>query len=309
MTYKMPQESSGLESGKAHLPPETIHQHRITFLRRFDHRLLHRFRLREQPPLWMLPYGSFILLCPLAALLYRAHQYSWPTLRQRMAQPIVMNACRMTLGTALLATLLNGVLGMIIAWILVRLDFPGKRALDMAVDLPFALPTSVGGLTLMIVYSDRGWLGPICQRFGVRIAFTRLGVLLAMMFVSFPFIVRTVQPLLSHFERDLEEAAWCLGASPWMTFWWVIFPYLASALVTGATLAFSRAISEYGSIVLVAANIPHRDLVVSVLIFQRLEQYDHQGALSIAVLMLGISFSIVLTINSIQMHYAAKQRH
>jgi sulfate transport system permease protein len=152
----------------------------------------------------------------------------------------------------------------------------------------------------MTVYSDRGWMGPICSFLGLKVSFTRLGVLIAMIFVSLPFVVRTIQPVLYAIEKEVEEAAWCLGASEWITFWWIIFPSLTSSLLTGTTLAFSRAIGEYGSIVLVAGNIPKQDLVISVLIFQRLEQYDHRGAISIAVLVLSVSFLMLLTINSIQ---------
>jgi len=247
-----------------------------------------------------LGHGIFILVCPILALLWKIKTYSWVVINNSLINPIVIEACKFTFSTGLLATSINCVFGLIIAWVLVKLRFPGKRLLDIAVDLPFALPTSVGGLTLMIVYSDSGWMGPICSFLGFKVSFTKLGVLLAMIFVSIPFVVRTIQPVLCNIEREIEEAAWCLGASEWITFWWVVFPSLTSSLLTGTTLAFSRAISEYGSIVLVAGNIPKQDLVVSVLIFQRLEQYDHQGAISIAVLVLLISFTMLMTINSIQ---------
>jgi len=246
-------------------------------------------------------YGSFILLIPVLALVYRTQSYSWPVIYHCLANSIVLSAFRVTLVTACLATIINSISGIIIAWVLVQLRFPGKKLLDMAVDLPFALPTSVGGLTLMTVYSEQGWLGPVCRFLGIRIAFTRLGVLIAMVFVSLPFVIRTVQPVLAGIEHDIEEAAWCLGASRWTTFWWVIFPALTSSLLTGTALAFSRAIGEYGSIVLVASNIPRQDLVVSVLIFQRLEQYDYRGATSIALSMIILAFTLLLSINSIQL--------
>lgn len=254
-------------------------------------------------------YGSLILVFPILGLLYRSHQYALPVLRQTMFHPIVSSACYITLFSGFIAAMINCLMGILISWILVQLRFPGKRMLDIAVDLPLALPTSVGGLTLMTVYSDQGWMGALCQFLGIRVAFTRLGVIVAMIFVSLPFIIRTVQPVLANLEHDIEEASWCLGASPWITFWWVICPALSSSLLTGATLAFSRAIAEYGSIVLVASNIPRNDLVVSVLIFQRLEQYDYQGAISIAVIMLGISFSIVLTTNTILISQQNKKHH
>lgn len=247
-----------------------------------------------------LHYGSLILLFPILALLYRSKRYAWPVVKQCLFSPIVVAACQVTFMTGLIATAINCVMGIMIAWVLVQYRFPGKKILDMAVDLPFALPTSVGGLTLMTVYNDKGWMGPICAFCGIKIVFTQLGVLMAMIFVSMPFVIRTIQPVLYSIEYEVEEAAWCLGASQWTTFWWVIFPSLSSSLLTGTTLAFSRAIAEYGSIVLVASNIPRRDLVISVLIFQRLEQYDYQGATSIAILVLSISFVILLSINSIQ---------
>lgn len=264
-----------------------------------------KFRLVKIDPLFTmfaiaLHYGSIILLFPVLALLYRSKNYSLPIIKQTVLNPIVLAACQMTLLTGLLATLINCIMGVMLAWILVQLRFPGKRLLDVSVDLPFALPTSVGGLTLMTVYSDQGWMGPVCTLLGLRIAFTQLGVLVAMIFVSLPFIIRTLQPVLSHIERDIEEASWCLGASQWTTFWWVIFPSISSSLLTGIALSFSRAIGEYGSIVLVASNRPRKDLVISVLIFQRLEQYDYQGAITIAVLVLIVSFCILLSINSIQ---------
>lgn len=247
-----------------------------------------------------LHYGSLILLFPVLALLYRSKRYAWPVVKQSLLSPTVIAACQVTFITGLIAAAINCVMGIMIAWVLVQYRFPGKRILDMAVDLPFALPTSVGGLTLMTVYNDKGWMGPICSFFGVKIVFTQLGVLMAMIFVSMPFVIRTIQPVLYGIEHEVEEAAWCLGASQWTTFWWVIFPSLSSSLLTGTTLAFSRAIAEYGSISLVASNIPRRDLVISVLIFQRLDQYDYQGATSIAILVLSISFIILLSINSIQ---------
>ena len=245
-------------------------------------------------------YGIFILICPIGALLRRAKTYSWLAISKSLFKPIVIEALKITFTTALLATIINCVFGLAIAWVLVKLRFPGKELLDIGVDLPFALPTSVGGLTLMIVYSHRGWMGPVCSLLGIKVSFTRLGVLIAMIFVSLPFVIRTIQHVLYNMEKEVEEAAWCLGASEWTTFWWIIFPSLTSSLLTGTTLAFSRAIAEYGSIVLVAGNIPKQDLVISVLIFQRLEQYDHQGAICIALLVMLLSFIMLLTINSIQ---------
>lgn len=248
-----------------------------------------------------LNYGNFILVFPILALLYQVYNYSWYPFLQTISQPIVISACHVTFTTALFATVINIFFGVILAWILVKYKFPGKRLLDIGVDLPFALPTSVGGLTLMTVYSETGWLGPICSWFGIKIAFSRLGVLIAMIFVSLPFVTRTIQPVLYNIDTETEEAAWCIGASYWTTFWRILFPPLTSSLITGAALAFSRAIGEYGSIVLVSSNIQNKDLVVSVLIFQRLEQYDFLGATSIAMLALCLSFGMLLTINCIQL--------
>nr|YP_636569.1 probable transport protein [Zygnema circumcarinatum]Q32RF7.1 RecName: Full=Probable sulfate transport system permease protein cysT [Zygnema circumcarinatum]AAX45809.1 probable transport protein [Zygnema circumcarinatum] len=246
-----------------------------------------------------LHYGILILFLPVTALLLRTKEQSWYTIFQAVTEPVVLSAYKVTFLTAALAAVINAFLGLILAWILVRYRFPGKNFLDAAVDLPFALPTSVGGLTLMTVYSDKGWMGPICSWLGIKIAFSRLGVLIAMMFVSLPFIVRTIQPVLQSMEEETEEAAWCIGASPWTTFWNVLFPPMISPLLTGTALGFSRAIGEYGSIVLVASNIPMKDLVVSVLIFQRLEQYDYKGATAIASVVLLVSFAILLIINYI----------
>ena len=202
--------------------------------------------------------------------------------------------------TALIAALINGVFGTLIAWVLVRYDFPLKRIIDAAVDLPFALPTSVAGLTLATVYSDNGWIGSLFAPFGIKISFTRLGVGVAMIFISLPFIVRTVQPVLNEMEKDIEEAAWCLGASQFQTFWRVVLPPLFPSILTGVALGFSRAVGEYGSTVIVASNIPFKDLIAPVLIFQRLEQYDYAGATVIGTFMLGISLTMLFAINLLQ---------
>jgi sulfate transport system permease protein len=201
---------------------------------------------------------------------------------------------------ASLAALFNAVFGFVLAWVLVRYDFPGKKLLDAAVDLPFALPTSVAGLTLATVYSPQGWVGQALSKIGVQVLFTRLGVAVAMIFVSFPFVVRTLQPVLQDMEVELEEVAWSLGASPWKTFHRVLFPSLLPALITGVTLAFSRAIGEYGSIVIVSSNMPLKDLIASVLIFQNLEQYEYTGATVIGTVVLLISLVLLFGVNAIQ---------
>ena len=248
-----------------------------------------------------LHYGALILALPVLTLLNKAKEQSWNSIFRALTETTVVSAYKITFMTALIAASINAVLGLILAWVLVKYQFPGKKILDAAVDLPFALPTSVGGLTLMTVYSERGWMGPICSWFGIQIVFSRIGVLMAMIFVSLPFVVRTIQPVLESIEEEIEEAAWCLGASPWATFWHVLFPLLTSSLLTGTALGFSRAIGEYGSIVLVSSNIPRKDLVVSVLLFQKLEQYDYQAATAIATIVLIVSFGILLLINYIHL--------
>ena len=213
---------------------------------------------------------------------------------------IALSAYNVTFLTALFAAGVNGVFGLLIAWVLVRYDFPLKRLMDAAIDLPFALPTAVAGLTLANVYSENGWIGSLLAPFGIKIAFTRFGVLVAMLFISLPFIVRALQPVLQEMEHDIEEAAWSLGASKFQTFWQVIFPPLFPALLTGIALGFSRAVGEYGSIVIVSSNIAFKDLIASVLIFQRLEQYDYAGATVIGTVLLGISLLILFLINLLQ---------
>jgi sulfate/thiosulfate transport system permease protein len=196
--------------------------------------------------------------------------------------------------------LINGVFGILIAWVLVRYEFPGRRIIDATIDLPFALPTAVAGLTIATVYSPNGWVGSLLAPFGIKVAFTRLGVAIAMLFISLPFVVRTLQPVLQEMEHELEEAAWSLGASQWQTFWRVQLPPLIPAMLTGVALGFSRAVGEYGSIVIVSGNIPFQDLIAPVLIFQRLEQFDYAGATVIGTVMLLVSLLLLLAINLLQ---------
>ena len=216
-----------------------------------------------------------MLILPIWSLLSTASKALFADFWQLATEPVAVSAYLVTLTMASLAALFNGVFGFVLAWVLVRYNFPGKKLLDAAVDLPFALPTSVAGLTLATVYSPQGWIGQALTKVGVQVLFTRLGVAVAMVFVSFPFVVRTLQPVLQDMEVELEEVAWSLGASPWKTFHRVLFPSLLPALITGVTLAFSRAIGEYGSIVIVSSNMPLKDLIASVLIFQNLEQYEY----------------------------------
>jgi sulfate transport system permease protein len=252
------------------------------------------------PWFFTLLYLLFMLILPIISLLATASQTLVVRFWEIATEPIAVSAYFVTISMALCACLFNAIFGFILAWVLVRYNFPGKKLLDAAVDLPFALPTSVAGLTLATVYSDQGWIGSILNDFGIQIVFTRLGITIAMIFVSFPFVVRTLQPVLQEMEIELEEAAWSLGASPWQTFIKVVSPPLVPALLTGVTLAFSRAIGEYGSIVIVSSNFPLKDLIASVLIFQNLEQYDYMSATVIGTVVLIISLFLLLSINLFQ---------
>ncbi|MCX7593262.1 MAG: sulfate ABC transporter permease subunit CysT [Fischerella sp.] len=245
-------------------------------------------------------YLTIMLLIPMAALLLQASMVGPVEFFQIATSPVALSAYDVTFITALLAVALNALFGTLVTWVLVRYDFPLKRFIDAAIDLPFALPTSVAGLTLATIYSENGWIGSLLAPLGIKVAFTRLGVGVAMVFISLPFVVRTLQPVLQEMERDIEEAAWSLGASKFQTFWRVVLPPLFPALLTGVALGFSRAVGEYGSIVIVASNIPFKDLIASVLIFQRLEQYDYAGATVIGTVLLGISLLLLLVINLLQ---------
>ena len=247
-----------------------------------------------------LGYLSLMLFLPVTAMLLKASTANPVEFWKIATSPIALSAYDVTFFTALIAALINGVFGTLIAWVLVRYDFPFKRIVDAVVDLPFALPTSVAGLTLATVYSDNGWIGSLFVPLGIKISFTRLGVGIAMIFISLPFIVRTVQPVLNEMEKEIEEAAWCLGASHFETFWRVVLPPLFPSILTGVALGFSRAVGEYGSTVIVASNIPFKDLIAPVLIFQRLEQYDYSGATVIGTVMLAISLAMLFAINLLQ---------
>jgi sulfate/thiosulfate transport system permease protein len=248
----------------------------------------------------MLSYLVVMLLLPIAALITKSLTLGVGEFWRIATQPISLSAYEVTFITALAAGIINGFMGTLVAWVLVRYNFPGKKIIDAAVDLPFALPTSVAGLVLATVYSDSGWIGQLFAPFGIKIAFTRLGVFVAMLFISLPFVVRTLQPVLQEMEQEIEEAAWSLGASQWQTFRRVILPPLIPPILTGIALGFSRAVGEYGSVVIVASNIPFRDLIAPVLVFQRLEQYDYAGATVIGTVLLIVSLILLLVINFLQ---------
>jgi len=208
---------------------------------------------------------------------------------------------KVSFGLAFLASILNGVFGLVIAWALIRCRFPGQKVLDALIDLPFALPTAVAGLALTAVYSEEGWLGgPLYNLFAVKVAFTSIGVAIAMVFISLPFVVRTVEPVLRALEKEQEEAAWCLGASKGQTFWRVVLPQLTPALLAGVAQGYSRAVVEYGSVVMISSNIPFVDLITPTLIIQKLEEYDINGATVIGSVMLLFSLASLLVINLIQ---------
>jgi sulfate transport system permease protein len=245
-------------------------------------------------------YLLLILLLPITALVTKSLTLGWEEFWKVATGSIALSAYNVTFVTALAAGSINGVMGTIVAWVLVRYQFPGRKIIDAAVDLPFALPTSVAGLVLATVYSEKGWIGQLFVPFGIKIAFTRWGVFVAMLFISLPFVVRTLQPVLQELEDEAEEAAWSLGATEFQTFWRVIFPPLIPPILTGIALGFARAVGEYGSVVLVASNIPYQDLIAPVLVFQRLEEYDYTGATVIGAVLLMVSLILLLVINLLQ---------
>ncbi|BEI31696.1 sulfate transport protein (chloroplast) [Bryopsis sp. KO-2023] len=245
-------------------------------------------------------YSLVLLFLPIGILLQKASIHLWTDFWDRATEPVALSAYSVTFSLAFFACLINTFFGFLIAWVLVRYQFKGRQILDSIIDLPFAIPTSVAGFTLSIIYSDKGWIGYYLTKFGIQIVFTKIGILLAMIFVSFPFIVRSIQPVIITLEKELEEAAWSLGASSWLTFYKIIFPNLLPALFTGITLAFSRAIGEYGSVVIISSNFAMKDLITPVLIFQCLEQYDYTGATIIGSVILLISFFLLILVNFFQ---------
>ncbi len=259
-------------------------------------------KLGRVPWTWRITIGylTVMLFIPIIAMFLKASTETPARFWAIATSDIALATYNVTFVTAIFAALLNGVFGTLIAWVLVRYDFPLKRLIDATVDLPFALPTSVAGLTLATVYSDNGWIGSLLAPLGIKVSFTRTGVAVAMIFISLPFIVRTVQPVLQEMEHEIEEAAWCLGSSQWQTFWKVILPPLFPTILTGVALGFSRAVGEYGSTVIISSNTPFKDLIAPVLIFQRLEQYDYSGATVIGIVLLLISLVMLLAINFLQ---------
>ncbi|MBP5975477.1 sulfate ABC transporter permease subunit CysT [Brasilonema sp. CT11] len=260
-----------------------------------------------------LTYISFIILLPLSVIFLEASKRSWQELWQVITAPVAVEAYKLSFGAAILAALINSVFGVILAWILVRYEFPGRRLADGLVDLPFAMPSVVAGIALVSLYGSGGvlghyldpgtFLGNSLQQLGIKqvnLTSSVLGVVFAKVFVTLPFVVRTVQPVLMEIEPEVEEAAHTLGANAWQTFWRIIFPQLLPAILTGFTLAFARAVGEYGVVLIISGNIPYETMISSVYIYRRLEEYDYSGATAVAIVLLLFSLVILICTNLLQ---------
>ena len=249
---------------------------------------------------YTIAYLSLIVLLPLSAVLFKTLTLSFAQFWDIVSAPRVVASFKLSFGASLIAAAINAVFGLMLAWCLVRYRFPGKKLIDALVDLPFALPTAVAGIALTAIYAPNGWIGSLLEPRGIKVAFTPLGVLIALIFIGLPFVVRTVQPILEDLETELEEAAASLGAHRWQTFRHVLLPILTPALLTGFALAFARAVGEYGSVIFVAGNMPMVSEIAPLMIITKLEQYDYTGATAIALAMLILSFVLLLAINLLQ---------
>ena len=245
-------------------------------------------------------YLSLIVLIPLSATFLKTAAMSWSQFWSTVTEPRALASYRLSFGASLIGAAINMVFGMLAAWVLVRYSFPGKRVVDAMVDLPFALPTAVAGITLTAVFARSGWIGSYLEPLGIKVAFTPLGVVVALTFIGLPFVVRTVQPVLQDLDAEIEEAAASLGASRWQTVTRVILPDLLPALLTGFALAFARAVGEYGSVIFISGNMPMRTEITPLLIITKLEQYDYAAATAIGVVMLVMSFALLFIINLLQ---------
>jgi sulfate transport system permease protein len=253
-------------------------------------------------------YLSLIVLIPLSATFLKASSLSWPQFWRIVSAPRAIASYELSFGASAIAAGINLVFGLVVAWVLVRYSFPGKRLFDSMVDLPFALPTAVAGIALTAIYSSHGWIGQYLQPFGIKTAYSRLGVIIALTFTGLPFVVRTVQPVLEDLDKEMEEAAASLGAGRWQTITRVLLPAIMPAALTGLTMAFARAVGEYGSVVFISGNMPMRTEITPLLIITKLEQYDYAGATAIAVVMLVVSFVMLLTINLLQAWSGSRMR-
>ncbi len=261
------------------------------------HSVLPGFRLSLG---YTLVYLSLIVLIPLSALFLRTATMGWSEFWKIVLDPRVVASYKLTFGTSLLAALVNAVFGFIVAWTLVRYQFPGKKLIDALVDLPFALPTAVSGIALTAIYAKNGWIGSWLEMVGIKAVYTPLGILIALTFIGLPFVVRTLQPALEELDAETEEAAASLGANRLQTFLRVILPAVLPALLTGFSLSFARALGEYGSVVFISGNMPMKTEITSLLIVSKLEQFNYAGATAIAVVMLLASFAIMLFVNGLQ---------
>ncbi|MCX7164424.1 MAG: sulfate ABC transporter permease subunit CysT [Betaproteobacteria bacterium] len=249
---------------------------------------------------YTIAYLSLIVLIPLSSILIKTSSLSLEQFWTIVSAPRVVASFKLSFGASLIAAAINAVFGLMLAWCLVRYPFPGKKLIDALVDLPFALPTAVAGIALTALYAPNGWIGALLEPYGIKVAFTPLGVLVALIFIGLPFVVRTVQPILEDLEPELEEAATCLGAHRWQTFRKVLLPILTPALLTGFALAFARAVGEYGSVIFIAGNMPMVSEIAPLMIITKLEQYDYVGATAVALAMLILSFALLLAINLLQ---------
>ena len=245
-------------------------------------------------------YLSLIVLIPLSALVFRTFGMTWEQFWAAISSPRVIASYRLTFGASFAAALVNVVFGLLLAWVLVRYRFPGRKIVDAMIDLPFALPKAVAGISLTALLAGNGWIGRYLEPLGIKLAFNPNGVVIALIFIGLPFVVRTVQPVLEDSETELEEAAMSLGADRWQTFVKVILPAIAPALLTGFAMAFARAIGEYGSVIFIAGNMPMVSEITPLIIIGKLEQYDYAGATAVAVVMLAFSFVLLLVINALQ---------
>jgi sulfate transport system permease protein len=249
---------------------------------------------------WTIFYLCLIVLIPISTIFVKSASLTWPEFWHAVASPRALASYRLSFGASLVAALINGAFGFLVAWVLVRYRFPFRRLIDGLVDLPFALPTAVAGIVLTTLYSQNGLIGSQLEKIGIKVAYTPIGITVALTFIGLPFVVRTIQPVLQELDAEIEEAAISLGANLWQTFWRVLLPEIMPAWITGVTLALARGLGEYGSVVFIAGNMPMRTEITPLLIMTKLDQYDYAGASAIALVFLLVSFCLMLAINLLQ---------